>query len=101
MKSNKAIRTRAISVVRGELQYRVRFPHRVSGKDAIVILDDISRCDGEIEEWLRCASEAELDKWVREWDAWARVETAYELCQSPASAVQPATTDAQPGKEGT
>lgn len=79
MKSNKAIRTRAISVVRGELRHQGRVPHRVSGKDAFVILDDIGHGSGEIAEWFRRASEAELDRWVREWNAWAKAELDNEL----------------------
>ena len=74
-KTDKSYRTRAISVVRGELRHQGRVPQRVSGKDAFVVLDEIGRGgQGEVSEWFLQASEASLDRWVREWDAWARVE---------------------------
>lgn len=56
-----------------------KVPHRVAGKDAFAVLDDIGRGTGEVADWFRQASESSLNRWVKEWDDWARVELDNEF----------------------
>lgn len=83
-KSDKWHRIRAMSIVRGEMRHLGRVPHRVMGRDAFAFLDDLARqaANTELHAWYSSATEASLDKWVKEWDAWARVEHDSEVLEA-------------------
>lgn len=77
-KYDKWYRTRAITLVRCELSWQGRVPHRVGGRDARVVLDEIAVEGSDVYTWYMRAGAALIQKWVTEWDAWAKVEIDHE-----------------------